>query len=224
MIATADYVSLLLAPILTRICAEEAPNVVFEFVDAPLRGAEDLARLDFLLAPRAYVETLGKRLGSKALWQDDIVCIAARSNRSIAPQISAEEFRRIPQVGYQLTPRVPARVRAMLQPTSILETSRICTVPDFLVLGAIVEKTACVALVPRMLAQVLVRWQKLKIAELTYPQKSFAIDACWSLANTGKRGHAWAERLLSRAAAELTRAPARRLSRAGRRSPPGSGR
>ena len=228
VIATADYVSVLLTPVLTGISAVEAPNVVFEFVNAPLRGAEDLARLDFMLIPRAYGETLGKRLGTVPLWQDDIVCVAARSNRAIAPQITAEEFERAQQVGYQTNPGVPARVRALLQPTSILETARICTVPDFLVLGAIVEKTNCVALVPRMLAELFVRWQRLKIAELTYPQKSFAIDACWSLAATGKRGHAWAQQLLVRAANELTRHSPRHHAgatiRAGRRPPRGSGR
>jgi DNA-binding transcriptional LysR family regulator len=47
VITTADYVSLLLAPILAEICTAEAPQTVFEFVNAPMRTAEDLARVDF---------------------------------------------------------------------------------------------------------------------------------------------------------------------------------
>jgi hypothetical protein len=111
-----------------------------------------------------------------------------------------------------------------LQPTSILETARTCTVPDFLVLGSIVEKTTCVALVPRMLANVLARWQRLKIAELAYPQKRFAIEACWTFAASGKRGHTWAQQLFARAAKLLIQPGAPRLTRAGRRPPRGSGR
>lgn len=199
-IATADYVSLLLAPILTRICAGEAPGVVFEFVDAPLRIAEDLARCDFLLTPRAFGMTLGKRVGTLPLWQDDIVCLAPKRSRTIGNRISAEQFRRSRQAGFQMNPRVPASIRALLQPTAILETQRACTVPNFMVLGAIVEQADCVALVPRKLAAQVIRGRALKIVELGFAQKQFAIDAYWSPAVTGKRGHAWARDLLARAA------------------------
>jgi DNA-binding transcriptional LysR family regulator len=76
-------------------------------------------------------------------------------------------------------------------------------VPDFLVLGAIVERTDCVALVPRKLADYLCRSRALRIVELMHPRRQFAIEACWSLAATGKRGHAWVRDLLVRAAREL---------------------
>ena len=58
----------------------------------------------------------------------------------------------------------------LLQPTSALETHRICTLPDFLVLGAVVDQADCVALVPRKVDEELVRWRDLKIVELTYPK------------------------------------------------------
>src|SRR6185312_2866191 len=69
VIATADYVSVLLAPILAQLCAVEAPGVVFDFTASGVRTADDLARVDFLLAPRAFGHTLGKRIGALPLWQ-----------------------------------------------------------------------------------------------------------------------------------------------------------
>lgn len=200
VITTADYVSLLLAPILAEICATEAPNVVFEFIEGGVRNADDLARVDFMIAPRAFGHTLGKRIGAMPLWEDDVVCIAAARNTSIPARITPEAFRRLRQAAFQRSPLVPDKVRMLLQPTSVLETRRVCTLPDFLVLGAVVDQADCVALVPRRLADELVRWRGLRIVELSYAHKHLAIDAYWSLAANGKRGHGWCQSLLARAA------------------------
>jgi LysR family transcriptional regulator, nod-box dependent transcriptional activator len=200
LITTADYVSVLLAPILAEIAAAEAPNVVFEFVQGGVRRIADLSRFDFLIAPRAFGHTLGKRIGTLPLWQDEVVCIAAARNTTIPSRITPEAFRRMRQVAYQTSPTVTDKVRTLLQPTSVLETRRVCTVPDFLVIGAVVDQADCVALVPRKLADELVRWRDLRIVELSYSDRHLAIDAYWSLAANGRRGHRWCQTLLARAA------------------------
>ena len=202
-ITTADYVSLLLAPILAEICTAEAPHVVLEFTEARLRTPDDLARIDFMLGPRAFGERLGKRVGSMPLWRDDIVCIAAQENRTIPARITAEQFQQARQVGMKAAPGVPPDIRLQLQPTSALETSLVCTTPNFLVIGAVVEQADCVALVPRKVAQELIRSRRLRIVELAYPHRRLMIDAYWSLAASGKRGHAWFRGLLARAAKRL---------------------
>ena len=89
---------------------------------------------------------------------------------------------------------VPERVRTLLQPTSVLETRRVRTLPDFLVLGAVVDQADCVALVPRKVANQLVRWRELRIVELNYANKHLAIDAYWTLTAGNRRGHASAKR------------------------------
>ena len=202
-ITTADYVSLLLAPILAEICTAEAPHVVLEFTEARLRSPDDLARIDFLIGPRAFGERLGKRIGSMPLWRDDIVCIAADANRTIPARITAEQFQQARQVGMKSAPGVPPDIRLQLQPTSALETSLVCTTPNFLVIGAVVEQADCVALVPRKVAQELIRSRRLRIVELAYPHRRLMIDAYWSLAASGKRGHAWFRGMLARAAKRL---------------------
>jgi DNA-binding transcriptional LysR family regulator len=204
VITTADYVSLLLAPLLAEICTAEAPQAVFDFVNAPMRNAEDLARVDFLIAPRAFGETLGKRIGSMPLWRDDIVCIAPANNNAIPGCISPEAYQHARHAGFQPNPRIPPSVHALLQPTSSFETGRFCTVPDFLVLGAIVEKADCLALVPRKVAQEMISSRALRIVEVDYSPKEIFIDAYWSLTANGKRGHVWFRQILARAAQRLT--------------------
>jgi DNA-binding transcriptional LysR family regulator len=203
VINTADYVTQLLAPILAEICAREAPHVVLEFTWAGTRTAEDLARVDFMIGPRAFGETLGKRIGRLPLWRDEMVCIAAAANEAIPPRLTPAQFQALRYVAFQRDPRTPQEVRVLLQPTSTLEVAPVCTTSSFLVLGAIVGRSDCVALVPRKVARELARAEKLRLVEIAYPRKALQIDAYWSLATNSRRGRAWFRALLSRAATRL---------------------
>src|SRR5262249_20210374 len=203
VISTADYVTQLLAPILTEICAREAPHTVLDFTWIATRNAEDLARVDFMIGPRAFGEKLGKRVGRLPLWRDEMVCIAAANSLTIPTRITPAEFRAARHVAFRRGLHVPQDVRVQLQPTSLLEVAPVCTVPDFLVLGAIVEKSDCIALVPRKVARELARAGRLRIVEVAYPKKQVLIDAHWSLATNGRRGRDWFRDLLARAARRL---------------------
>jgi LysR family nod box-dependent transcriptional activator len=203
VINTADYVTQLLAPILSEICAREAPHVVLEFTWASTRTADDLARLDFMIGPRAFGETLGKRVGRLPLWRDEMVCIAAAANEAIPARITPAQFQVARYVAFRRDLRMPPEMRVLLQPTSPLETAPVCTAPNFLVLGAIVEKSDCIARVPRKVARELIRAERLRIIEIAYPRKQLFIDAYWSLATESRRGRAWFRELLARAAARL---------------------
>lgn len=203
VINTADYVVQLLAPVLSEICAREAPHVVLEFVWVSTRNADDLAKVDFMIGPRAFGEKLGKRVGALPLWRDEMVCIAAAANRTIPARLTPSQFQAARYVAFQRDLNMTPEVRTALQPTSPLETAPVCTVPNFLVLGAIVEKSDSIALVPRKVARELARSRKLRIVEIAYPGKQVLIDAYWSLSTNGRRGRAWFRDLLSRAAARL---------------------
>jgi DNA-binding transcriptional LysR family regulator len=132
VISTADYVALLLAPILAEIAAIEAPGVVFEFVAGAVHHADDLALVDFMIGPRPFGQTLGKRIGVMPLWHDDVVCIVGASNRTIPARITPEAFRQLRHAAFQRNPAVSERLRMLMQPTSALETRRVCTLPDSL--------------------------------------------------------------------------------------------
>ncbi|MBV8186882.1 MAG: LysR family transcriptional regulator [Alphaproteobacteria bacterium] len=200
VINTADYVTQLLAPILSEICAREAPHVVLEFTWTGTRTAEDLARVDFMIGPRAFGQKLGKKPGSLPLWRDEMVCIAAAGNTAVPMRLTPMQFQASRYVAFRRGLSVSPEVQTLLQPTSPLETSPVCTVPDFLVLGAIVEKSDCLALVPRKVARVLTRGAALRIAEIAYPRRQLFIDAYWSPATETRRGRAWFRDLLRRAA------------------------
>jgi DNA-binding transcriptional LysR family regulator len=203
VITTADYVSILMAPQLAKFCNAEAPQCDFLFVERPIRGPEDLDGVDFMIAPRPFGHTFGKRVERMPLWRDEMVCIASAHDHRWGEMVTADEFRSARQVVYQVGERTSLGRAALVQPTSVLEVSPVCGVPNFLVIGAIVEEAECLALVPRKLAQELARSRELRILEIDYPERRLDIDAFWTPRAGAKRGHAWFQTLLARAAARL---------------------
>jgi DNA-binding transcriptional LysR family regulator len=155
-----------------------------------------------MIGPRAFGQRLGKKLGSLPLWRDEMVCIAA-ADRALPARLTPVQFQASRYVAFRRGLSVSPEVQTLLQPTSPLETSPVCTVPDFLVLGAIVEKSDCLALVPRKVARVLMRGAALRIVEIAYPRRQLFIDAYWSPATETRRGRAWSRQLLRRAAEQL---------------------
>ncbi len=206
VISTADYVIQLLAPVLNDICAREAPHVALEFIATGTRNASDLTQIDFMIGPRAFGETFGKRVGHLPLWRDDIVCIAASTNTTVPDRLTPAQFRSMRYAAYRPGPRILPEVQTLLQPTAPLEVAPICTVPNFLVLGAIVRQSDCIALVPRKVARTLAQEGRLRIVEISFPRKQLFIDAFWSPAIDSRRGRAWFRQILARAAAQLSRA------------------
>lgn len=197
VITTADYVSVLLAPKLAKLCGQEAPGCDFLFVDRPVRTMEDLDGIDFLIAPRPFGRTFGKRVEQMPLWRDEMVCIASGGDDRWGDVVSAEAFRAARQVVYQVGERASLERAALVQPTSTLEVSPLCGVPNFLVIGAIVEEAECLALVPRKLARELSRSRDLRILEIDFPERRLDIDAFWTPRAGAKRGHAWFRSVLA---------------------------
>jgi len=203
-INTADYVSVLMAPKLARICAAEAPRVSIRFAERAIAGPEGLDAVDFSIVPRPFGQTLGKRVQRLPLWTDEMVCIAAADDDRWGDHVPAEAFRAARHAVYGPLEPIRPELAALIQPTSVLEVAPVCAAPNFLVLGAIVEEARCLALAPRRLAEELTRAWKVRLLEIGYPDRRLDIDALWTDRAGAKRGHAWAQGLLARAAAEIT--------------------
>ncbi|GJH22555.1 LysR family transcriptional regulator [Caballeronia novacaledonica] len=201
-IITVDFICQLLAPSLVRICSELAPGVGVHFDQAEIHGAEDLAHIDFLIAPRESWITIGKQAASMELWKDDIVCIVGQKGPKLGQEITPDEYRGHRHVSFEL-PWTSAQERRQLQPTYPLESASVCTSSSFLVLGSIVEQTDSLSLVPRKLATVLATRHNIRLVEFDHPETGMIIDAYWNRAIGDKRGHRWFRELLKSAVEQL---------------------
>jgi DNA-binding transcriptional LysR family regulator len=205
VINTADYVSVLIAPELMKLCAIEAPRADIQFVERAFASFDDADRVDFTIAPRPFGQALGPRFESLPLWHDDMVCLASVHDPRGGESVTPDDFRAARQVIYQLGETRRTDVAALIQPTAVLETAPVCEVPNFLVMGAIVERADCLALMPRKVAQELARWRDVRILEIDFPDRSLDIDAYWTHRAGSKRGHAWTRELLSKAARNIAK-------------------
>jgi DNA-binding transcriptional LysR family regulator len=203
VINTADYVSLLIAPELIRLCAVDAPKTDIQFIERAFNDMDEADDVDFMIAPRRFGDALGPRFESLPLWQDEMVCLASKRDKRFGDVLSQEEFLAARQVIYQLGETRRSDVAALIQPTAVLEVAPVCEVPNFLVMGAIVERAECLALMPRKVAQELARWREVRILDIDFPDRRLDIDAYWTVRAGSKRGHTWARALLARAARAL---------------------
>jgi DNA-binding transcriptional LysR family regulator len=201
-IATVDYACMMLAAPLLQLCANRAPYVGVDFVLPEIHGPAVLARLEFIIAPRAAWPGLGKRTNHMQLWQDEIVCIAGEAHRNVAGRITPQEFQRTRHIGFHL-PWATSQLHSRLQPTAMLETQSVCTVSSFLALADMVAKTNCLALVPRKVAQPLARERKIRIIELEYAKTKIVIDAYWNARFNGNPSHIWFRELMKEAASSI---------------------
>ena len=203
IIGTADYVTEVLAPRLVAIISAEAPRVTLEFIHPAIRGPEDLARFDFVIAPRRFGATFGKRVGRMALWRDDYVVIAGPANAHLPAHLSEADFHAARHVGFQTRIGMPESEGALVQLPSVQDTRRVCTVSNFLVMGAIVEATDCIGVVPRRHARDLTRWRDVRILDLDHPDARLDLDLCWAPGTLSRRGLPWVRDAIARATADL---------------------
>ena len=203
VIHTSDYGSRLMAPRLTAICAAEAPHVVFRFVVESFQNFDDITKIDLMIGTRKFGDLLGKRFEYNSLWTDEMVCLAPRADTRWGNTISPEEFKNARHVAFHPWANSPAGMGGSMVSTTALEVAPVCTVANFFAIGALVEQSGSLAIIPRTLAQESVAIRQVRILELDYPDKRFEIGILWSPAARAKRGHEWIIALLKRAAAGL---------------------
>lgn len=205
VIATSDYVSLLLAPRLVQTCQVEAPNVIIEFSEGSSAvSVEDLASVDFYITPRVYGDSLGKCVGSAPLWEDEMVCIASAENEANAPKMLGEDISSFREAMYRVHPSIPPKYRKLMQVGLNAGKSVVCMAPDYAVLVSIVEHSDAVAWIPRRLAEEWTTNRKIRILQSTAKDKKLEISAYWSQAAPSKRGHDWFRMLLHKVARDIS--------------------
>ena len=190
-----------------RSCPKSAPArrrmSCWNSLGAGTRNAEDLARVDFMIGPRAFGQTLGKRVGrcrcGETRWRASLPPRTAPSRnashrpnsrrRAMPPSGAICGHRRTSTSCY--SPRRRSKWRRFApSPTSWswAQSSRNRTASRW------------------CRARSRVSWRagnKLRIVEIAYPRRQLYIDAYWSLATNSRRGRAWFRQLLARAAARL---------------------
>jgi LysR family transcriptional regulator, nod-box dependent transcriptional activator len=193
VIATADYVSMLLAAPITAKLAELAPRSSVAFIDVPATLVSELQQgaIDFAILPEGYGLERHDRLARLRLFSDENVVIASRTLRPFTGPLTIEAYRAAQHAAFQMSRRVdPILAEAALPPPPQAPQSLVM-VQQFSSLPAIVESTACLAVVQRRLAQRLRQLYAIDLFPLPFEHDPLHISAYYSNTSAYDPGHRW---------------------------------
>lgn len=202
VVATADYVSFLLAPRVADLLGREAPGVCVRFMDIPHDYREGLGRgdLDFVVVSRGPAEDLAPWTASTPFLTDDMVVIASRRHRGFKSILTRAAYERSPHVAFQMQARSRAadHETLALSALGIKQKNRIA-VQQFLALPAIVQGTDCLALVQRRLADAFQKSYEIDVFAPPFDMPPLVLTAHWRRVTDTDPASMWFRNLMRRA-------------------------
>jgi LysR family transcriptional regulator, nod-box dependent transcriptional activator len=202
VVATADYVSFLLAPRVADLLSRDAPKVTVRFIDIPPDYREGLGRgdLDFVVVSSGPAKDLAPWTASTVFLSDDMVVIASRRHRGFKKTLSRAIYESSPHVAFQMLARSrPADYESVtLSALGIKQKNRV-TVQQFLALPAIVQNTNCLALVQRRLADAFRKSYEIDVFAPPFEMPPLVLTAHWRRVTEADPASIWFRDLMRRA-------------------------
>jgi len=204
VLCAADYITLVLAPGLTRLFAERAPQASIHYVEYTADLDARLARgmIDVVAVPDSTAGALATSAQSAPLFSDEIVVIASAKYKTFTGALTMEVYEASRHAMFQLGEDGTSHEALILRRADI-QHQDVVLVEHFLALPAIVEASDCVALVQRRLAERFQRSHDIEIHQAPFATASVNINAYWSAAAERDPAHRWFRNLLVEAGRSL---------------------
>jgi LysR family nod box-dependent transcriptional activator len=177
-VATADYVTAILAPEMAALMSREAPKVTVQMVTARARSGEDLraGNIDLVISPRQVIDALGygapalvREFTTEPLGSEPFVCLARKGDKAFAAGLRRDAYLGRPHASFHLDLAAHASLEhAYLLEHGISQFNRILT-SDFTILPLIAARSDCIALVPRSVARLFTRNLPLQVRPSPLP-------------------------------------------------------
>nr|WP_232793052.1 LysR family transcriptional regulator [Caulobacter hibisci] len=197
IVATADYVSLLIAPPLTRLLAQQAPNASVHFIDVPGNVASEVIRgtIDLVMVPSDTAEGVYDG-SSMPLFDDEMVVISSRAHRGFAGPLTREIYETSRHAMFQMSPKIETTHQILGMREGGIEQHNRVIVQQFTALPAIVASTDCLALVQRRIAERFARVLDIEIHTPPFEMSPVHVCAYWGRSMERDPAHAWFRGLL----------------------------
>lgn len=200
VVATADYVTLLLAPKLTRLLAGQAPRASVHFTDIPADLRTEIGRgaVDVVIMP-ADAGRLPPSFDALPLFHDEMVVIASKRHAPFRGTLTRKVFEASQHAMFQMSPKLDIGHAIVGLRELGVRQHNLVLVQQFSALPVIVESTACLAIVQRRLAESYVRSHAIRIHAPPFRLPPLAITAFSERRHAGDPAHAWFRGLLQQA-------------------------
>lgn len=195
VIATADYVAMILAPKLIAELRKIAPGVTLQFIDVAPRLVERLrhGEIDFAILPHSVTEVLDiGEVRTSFLFRDEFVAVAGKDHRFVRNEgLSVTDHESEPHITFRLTanPKSTAADRETAGHETELPTT--FSFQQFSLLPLIALETSTVALVQRRLAEKMMEYLPIKIVPSPVPTTKLELHAMWSPVRHADPAHRW---------------------------------
>jgi LysR family nod box-dependent transcriptional activator len=206
-IATADYVTAIVAPKIAALLAQEAPQMSVQIVTARGNSANDLraGNIDMVIAPRQIIQSvaynfpnLAKELTLEDLASEPLVCVAHESDKAFARGLSSEEYLARPHATFHLDLNIHANLEhGYLIEHSLVQFNRIL-ISEFSLLPLIVSQSDCIALVPLSVARLMQRTLHLQIGAPPLPMPRMELVMVWKRQRAKDPELSWLRQLVAR--------------------------
>jgi DNA-binding transcriptional LysR family regulator len=203
VIATTDYVELVLLPSLCARLWREAPGVDLRFVSIVARPDEDLAegRVDLAIGPPGTLGTSGVR--TQTLFDDSFVCVMREDHPLAKRKLSLDAFLALPHV--LISPRGETGSGIVDRTLARLGKKRriALELPHFLVAAHLVRETDLVLTLATRVARELAPMLGLRTVAPPVEIAGFAMAIGWHERRQADAPHAWLRRLVADVAKRL---------------------
>jgi LysR family nod box-dependent transcriptional activator len=200
VLASADYTAFLLAPTISVLLQREAPLACVRFIDIPVNYSAELSRgaVDVIVASQGTTLQLASWTASMTLFEDAMVVIASTRQRSFKGKLTRTIYETCSHVTFQTPGPTRSEHEAIILNQLGIEQRNRVTVQQFLALPAIVEKSECLALVQRRLADVFVQTYDIEILDSPFEIPPLVLTAHWRRATDKDPASLWFRDLLQR--------------------------
>ncbi|MEW5420655.1 LysR family transcriptional regulator [Amorphus sp. 3PC139-8] len=207
-VATADYVSALMASRIARVLSREAPNVSLTLAPTPgssIAGLR-LGTLDLIICPnrRSNLEACGldegdTDFGCETFMHEEWVAIQWAEHSSVANEVTREEYFSRPHAIYCRTDGRNTIEQDTLEEMGIHQTNQFF-VPYFTLLPQMVVGTNLISVIPKTMADQYAKQYPVAIFPLPYDLPGFDIAMIWIRNREANADLAWLRSVIRRTA------------------------
>jgi len=203
-IAASDYAINVLLLEVQRRCARLAPHIGLEIMPVLDSALNALHRgeIDLLILPDRYRL---EACPSEVLFEDRLVCVAARGNREVSGSLTLEAFKRADHVTFQPDPGHVIAFDAWLRQHYSFSPSVKLALPSYSLLPFGVVGTMRIATIPARLARLYAATLPIRIVEPAFPMPPMIEILQWHAAHADDAGLRWLRSVIDEVANDRRR-------------------
>ncbi len=199
-VASADYITALLAPGLLPYLAEHAPGISMQIVLGGARTGLDIQQgiVDLIIAPEQINEWLhlsykdaDSPYDYEMVLDDRLVCIAAVDDPAIGERIDLETYLEKQHASFNLRREIHASLEIETVKRLGLEQKNQILLQEFTLLPLIVAETRNLAVIPETIAAIYARILPIRVLEPPVAFEPLKLVMVWGKAQSRDPAHSW---------------------------------